>query len=59
MDIMTLIDALPVVAKSIQQDALKATKGNKSAGVRARKASLELEKMLKDYRKLSLEATKK
>lgn len=34
-------------------------KGNKSAGVRARKASLELEKMFKEYRKVSLEKAKK
>jgi len=33
-------------------------KGNKAAGTRARKASLELEKMLKDFRKKSLEAAK-
>jgi hypothetical protein len=29
-------------------------KANKAAGIRARKASLELEKMLKDFRKKSL-----
>ena len=34
-------------------------KTGKAAGVRARKASLELEKMLKEYRKVSLEAAKK
>jgi len=33
-------------------------KGNKAAGTRARKASLELEKMLKEFRKQSLEAAK-
>lgn len=33
--------------------------GNKSAGVRARKASIELEKLLKEYRKKSLEMAKK
>lgn len=33
--------------------------GNKAAATRARKASLELEKMLKEYRKVSLEAVKK
>lgn len=38
---------------------LNVNKGNKSAGVRARKASLELEKLLKEYRKVSLEVTKK
>ncbi|MCM1222152.1 MAG: histone H1 [Lachnospiraceae bacterium] len=32
--------------------------GNKAAGLRARKASLELEKLLKQYRKISIEATK-
>ena len=30
-------------------------KGNKAAGTRARKASLELEKVLKEFRKVSLE----
>ena len=34
-------------------------KGNKAAGARARKASLELEKLFKEYRKKSIEAEKK
>jgi len=34
-------------------------KSNKAAGTRARKGSLELEKMLKEFRKASLEASKK
>ena len=34
-------------------------KGNKAAGARARKASLELEKVLKEFRKVSLEESKK
>ncbi|MDR0796694.1 MAG: histone H1 [Tannerella sp.] len=34
-------------------------KGNKAAGTRARKASLELEKMMKEFRKASLEFSKK
>lgn len=34
-------------------------KGNKAAGTRARKASLELEKVLKEFRKVSLEESKK
>ena len=38
--------------------ALQAEKGNKAAGTRARKASLELEKLLKEFRKVSLEASK-
>ena len=38
---------------------LNVNKCNKAAGVRARKASLELEKMFKEYRKVSLETAKK
>ena len=34
-------------------------KGNKAAGARARKAALELMKDLKEFRKVSVEETKK
>jgi hypothetical protein len=34
-------------------------KGNKAAGMRARKLSLDLEKALKEFRKKSVEASKK
>ena len=34
-------------------------KGNKAAGTRARKASLELDKVLMEFRKVSLEESKK
>lgn len=37
---------------------LQVEKGNKAAGTRARKAALELSKLLKDFRKASVEATK-
>ena len=33
-------------------------KGNKAAGTRARKASLAIEKMMKEFRKASLDASK-
>ncbi|MDR3251148.1 MAG: histone H1 [Tannerella sp.] len=33
-------------------------KGNKAAGARARKVSLEIEKLLKEFRKKSIEETK-
>lgn len=33
-------------------------KNNKAAGTRARKAALELSKLLKDFRKVSVEASK-
>lgn len=34
-------------------------KGNKAAGTRARKTSLSIEKALKDFRKKSIDASKK
>lgn len=34
-------------------------KGVKAAGARARKSSLEIEKLLKEFRKVSIEETKK
>ncbi len=33
-------------------------KGNKAAGTRARKAALELMKLMKEFRKMSVEASK-
>ena len=42
-----------------QNAAAQVEKGNKAAGTRARKASLELEKVLKEFRKVSLEESKK
>ena len=37
---------------------LQSERGNKAAGIRARKASLELERLTKAFRKASLEADK-
>ncbi len=33
-------------------------KGNKAAGTRARKAALEISKLMKEFRKISVEASK-
>ena len=38
---------------------LQVEKNNKAAGTRARKAALELSKLLKDFRKVSVEEAKK
>ena len=38
---------------------LQVEASNKAAGARARKASLALEKLLKEFRKVSIEADKK
>ena len=44
---------------SFQKDAnLQVGKGNKAAGTRARKATLEISKLMKEFRKASLEASK-
>ncbi|MCM1301859.1 MAG: histone H1 [Alistipes senegalensis] len=45
---------------AFQSDAVaQAEKGNKAAGTRARKASLQVEKLLKEFRKVSVEEAKK
>ena len=55
-----LIEKIKEVSEVLLVDAAaQAEKGNKAAGTRARKASLELEKALKEFRKVSLEESKK
>ena len=45
---------------AFNEDAtLQSEKGNKAAGMRARKSSLALEKLMKEFRKASLDADKK
>ena len=46
------------IAAFAENAALQADKGNKAAGARARKASLDLEKLLKEFRKVSIAAAK-
>lgn len=46
------------VAEFSTNAAAQLENGNKAAGTRARKASLELEKLLKEFRKASIEASK-
>ncbi len=54
-----LIEKIEAAYAEFNNDAaLQMTKGNKAAGTRARKASLEIEKMMKEFRKQSLEASK-
>ena len=55
-----LIAKIKELSEALLVDAAaQAEKGNKAAGTRARKASLDLEKLLKEFRKLSLEESKK
>lgn len=54
-----LIKKINASFEVLKADAvLQVEKGNKAAGTRARKASLDLEKLLKEFRKVSLEASK-
>ena len=54
-----LIAKIKDLSEALLVDATaQAEKGNKAAGTRARKASLDLEKVLKEFRKVSLEASK-
>ena len=55
-----LLEKAAVIIAAFEKDAkAQLENGNKAAGTRARKASLELEKLMKEFRKASLEAAKK
>jgi len=55
-----LIEKINAEFAAFKTDAdLQAEKGNKAAGTRARKATLEVTKLLKEFRKVSLEESKK
>jgi 5-methylthioribose kinase len=55
-----LIEKIEATMAAFQTDAkLQAEKGNKAAGTRARKAALEAMKLLKDFRKVSVDEAKK
>lgn len=45
--------------ESLATDHSKSLQPNKAAAVRARKATLEMEKLCREYRKVSLEIAKK
>lgn len=55
-----LVDEINALIADFQKDAeAQVVKGNKAAGTRARKASLELTKKFKEFRQVSIEAAKK
>ena len=55
-----LIEKIKAEFQTFQSETTALTeKGVKAAGPRARKATLELEKLLKEFRKVSVEAAKK
>ena len=55
-----LIEKINAEFAAFSKDAeLQVEKGNKAAGTRARKSALELSKLFKDFRKISVEESKK
>ncbi|UKB78621.1 histone H1 [Chryseobacterium sp. MEBOG07] len=55
-----LIEKINTEFEAFSTDAnLQLEKGNKAAGTRARKSALELSKLFKDFRKVSVEEAKK
>ena len=58
-DMENLVNTIKELSAAFLQDAsLQATRGNKAAGLRARKNALELIGKLKEFRKVSTEAGK-
>ena len=54
-----LIEKINAEMAAFSKDAeAQLVKGNKAAGTRARKSALEIGKMMKEYRKVSIEASK-
>ena len=54
-----LVDQVGALYATFEKEAkAHVENGNKAAGTRARKASLELEKLMKQFRKDSIEASK-
>jgi len=56
MEVLAKIEA--AYAAFVKDAKAQVEKGNKTAGTRARVASLELEKLMKEFRKVSLAASK-
>jgi len=55
----TLVEKIKTEVDVFVKNAdLQVEKGNKAAGTRARKATLELSKLFKEFRKVSVEAAK-
>lgn len=55
----SIVEKAHALHEAFKKDAeAQIANGNKAAGARARKASLELEKLMKEFRKKSIEASK-
>lgn len=54
MNTIELFNKIKELVEVFNENAEKALAGNKSAAARSRKASVEIEKALKEYRKVSV-----
>lgn len=55
-----LVEKIAALVADFSKDAnAQIENGNKAAGTRARKTSLDIEKAMKEFRKVSLEESKK
>lgn len=55
----TLVEKIAALYSDFEKEAkAQVENGNKAAGTRARKASLEMEKLMKEFRKTSIEASR-
>jgi len=60
LDMKELIEKINAEFEAFTTEAnAQVEKGNKAAGTRARKSALELSKLFKDFRKVSVEESKK
>ena len=60
LDMKNLVDQINAQIEIFSANAAaQVEKNNKAAGTRARKAALELSKLLKEFRKVSVEEAKK
>lgn len=53
-----LVEKINGLCANFAEEAAKNVAGNKAAGTRARKVSLDIEKALKEFRKVSVESSK-
>ena len=58
MAVQDSYNQIEAVLEEFKSNHQKNTAGNKAAGPRARKAATELKKLLTEYRKVSIEASK-
>ena len=54
-----ILEQINAAIETFQKESQSHAEGNKAAGGRARKSTLELTKLFKDYRKVTVEEAKK